>query len=78
MPILPGCDDPGMALLVVVNRSAGTADDEALDSVLAVLRGSTDVEVAATADAGELDRVLAGLDGRGPAGGCGSPSTARW
>ena len=74
MPILPACDDPGMALLVVVNRSAGTADDEALDTALDVLRGGTDVEVAATADAGELDRVLAGLDGRRPvvAGGDGS------
>ncbi|MGY1785012.1 diacylglycerol/lipid kinase family protein [Geodermatophilus sp. SYSU D00698] len=51
-----------MRLLLVVNGSAGSAD--ALDPALGVLRAGADVEVAATADAGDLDRVLAGRDGR--------------
>ncbi|MGY1686732.1 diacylglycerol/lipid kinase family protein [Geodermatophilus sp. SYSU D00867] len=51
-----------MRLLLVVNGSAGSAD--ALDPALEVLRAGADVEVAATADAGDLDRVLAGRDGR--------------
>ncbi|MGY1735993.1 diacylglycerol/lipid kinase family protein [Geodermatophilus sp. SYSU D00684] len=61
-----------MRLLLVVNGSAGSADG--LDPALEVLRAGADVEVAATADAGDLDRVLAGRDGRRPvvAGGDGS------
>ncbi|MGY1829522.1 diacylglycerol/lipid kinase family protein [Geodermatophilus sp. SYSU D01180] len=51
-----------MRLLLVVNGSAGSADG--LDPALEVLRAGADVEVAATADAGDLDRVLAGRDGR--------------
>ncbi|MGY1726516.1 diacylglycerol/lipid kinase family protein [Geodermatophilus sp. SYSU D01062] len=61
-----------MRLLLVVNGSAGSADG--LDPALEVLRAGADVEVAATADAGDLDRVLAGRDGRrlAVAGGDGS------
>lgn len=45
-------------LLVITNSDAGTADDEALDEALDILRGSCSVEVAATANPGELDGVL--------------------
>ena len=45
-------------LLVITNSDAGTADDEALASALAVLRGSTSVEVCATSEPGELDGAL--------------------
>ncbi|MGY1792587.1 diacylglycerol/lipid kinase family protein [Geodermatophilus sp. SYSU D00525] len=51
-----------MRVLLVVNGSAGSADG--LDPALDVLRAGADVEVAATADAGDLSRVLAGRDGR--------------
>lgn len=45
-------------LLVITNSDAGTADDTALAAALDVLRGSTSVEVCATAAPGELDGVL--------------------
>ncbi len=45
-------------LLVITNKHAGTADRERLDLALAELRERTSVEVAATADPGELDGVL--------------------
>lgn len=45
-------------LLVITNSDAGTADEESLESALAVLREQTSVEVASTADPGELDSVL--------------------
>ncbi|MEZ0579894.1 diacylglycerol kinase family protein [Nocardioides sp. MH1] len=45
-------------LLVITNSDAGTADDEALEAALGVLRGATSVEVAATSDPGELDGAL--------------------
>jgi diacylglycerol kinase family enzyme len=45
-------------LLVVVNRSAGTAQDDAVDAAVAELRTAADVVVAATGDAAELDEVL--------------------
>jgi diacylglycerol kinase family enzyme len=47
-------------VLLVVNRSAGSADDERLDRALAVLRAGADVDVATTAGAGDLDRVVTG------------------
>ncbi|WP_345262399.1 diacylglycerol/lipid kinase family protein [Nocardioides nanhaiensis] len=45
-------------LLVITNAEAGTSDQERLDLALEVLREHTSVEVAATADPGELDGVL--------------------
>jgi diacylglycerol kinase (ATP) len=45
-------------LLVITNSEAGTADEERLDVALAVLREKASVEVAATANPGELDGVL--------------------
>ncbi|RBY90231.1 diacylglycerol kinase [Blastococcus sp. TBT05-19] len=51
-------------LMVVVNRSAGTADDESLAAALTVLRSSADVTVAATADAEELGRAVSGRGDR--------------
>jgi len=43
---------------VITNSDAGTADDAALTAALDVLRGSTSVEVCATAGPGELDGAL--------------------
>ncbi len=51
-------------LLVVLNRDAGTADDDAVEAALAALRAGADVAVAATADEAELDAALADRDGR--------------
>jgi YegS/Rv2252/BmrU family lipid kinase len=45
-------------LLVITNADAGTADDEALETALAILRESCSVEVQATSNPGELDGVL--------------------
>jgi YegS/Rv2252/BmrU family lipid kinase len=45
-------------LLVITNKDAGTADQETLEVALEILRSRTSVEVAATADPGELDGVL--------------------
>jgi YegS/Rv2252/BmrU family lipid kinase len=45
-------------LLVISNSGAGTSDEETLERGLAVLRAATSVEVAATANPGELDGVL--------------------
>lgn len=47
-------------MLVVANRSAGTAEKESLEQALEVLRTGGEVEVAETADVDELDQVLAG------------------
>jgi diacylglycerol kinase family enzyme len=46
-------------LLLVVNRAAGTAEDDAVQAALTELRTGADVAVAATADAPELDEVVA-------------------
>jgi diacylglycerol kinase family enzyme len=46
-------------ILVVLNRGAGTADDEAVDTALEVLRAGADVAVAATGDRAELDAAVA-------------------
>lgn len=54
----------GSRLLVVVNRSAGSAGDDAVEAAVATLRAGADVEVAATGSADELDDALAGRDGR--------------
>jgi diacylglycerol kinase family enzyme len=51
-------------LLVVLNRDAGTADDDAVEAALAELRAGADVTVAATADAAELADAVAARDGR--------------
>jgi YegS/Rv2252/BmrU family lipid kinase len=45
-------------LLVITNADAGTADDEALDQALEILRATCSVEVQATSKPGELDGVL--------------------
>ncbi|MGA8248420.1 MAG: diacylglycerol kinase family protein [Nocardioides sp.] len=45
-------------LLVITNDEAGTADDESLQSALAILRESCSVEVQSTSRPGELDGVL--------------------
>ncbi|TFV60169.1 diacylglycerol kinase [Geodermatophilus sp. DF01-2] len=50
-------------LLVVVNRSAGSAEDE-VDAALTELQAAAEVTVVATADAAELEAALAGRDGR--------------
>jgi len=54
-------------LLVVSNRSAGTADEETVATAVRVLRdGGADVHVTSTEDPGDLRTVLADLDGRTP------------
>ncbi len=45
-------------LLVITNSGAGTADQEALELATAILREGASVEVASTANPGELDGVL--------------------
>ncbi len=45
-------------LLVITNSGAGTSDEETLERALDILRAETSVEVAATADPGELNGVL--------------------
>ncbi|WP_235531040.1 MULTISPECIES: diacylglycerol/lipid kinase family protein [unclassified Nocardioides] len=49
------------SIVVITNADAGTADDEALETALGVLRGATTVEVHATSSPDELDTVLDGL-----------------
>lgn len=44
--------------MVITNADAGTADDEALETALGVLRGNATVEVHATASPEDLDAVL--------------------
>jgi diacylglycerol kinase family enzyme len=53
-----------MRLLVVVNRSAGTADGDALARALEVLGNGAGTAVAATDGIAELDRVVAGRGDR--------------
>jgi diacylglycerol kinase family enzyme len=50
--------------LVVVNRAAGTTDDDSVEAALAALRAGADVAVAATADAEELRRAVKGRGSR--------------
>ncbi|MCW2758628.1 MAG: ytlR [Nocardioidaceae bacterium] len=45
-------------MLVIANGDAGTAEDEALDEALTVMRSHTDVQVSHTSNPGELDGVL--------------------
>ncbi|WP_278258581.1 hypothetical protein [Nocardioides convexus] len=54
------------SMLVITNSGAGTADQEALDAALAVLRGAAEVEVAATSSPEE---ARGGPARRGRAGG---------
>ncbi|GLB68004.1 diacylglycerol/lipid kinase family protein [Arthrobacter mangrovi] len=55
----------GPGFLAVVNASAGTADENAVEAALGVLRrAGHPVESAATHSLDELDRALDGLDGR--------------
>jgi len=51
-------------MLLITNAEAGSNDEESLERALAVLRGAADVEVAATANQGELDGVLHRRGGR--------------
>jgi diacylglycerol kinase family enzyme len=51
-------------LLAVVNRAAGTTDDDSVESALAALRAEADVTVAATADREELLRAVKGRGDR--------------
>ena len=51
-------------VLVVTNAAAGSADAEAVESAVAVLRTDADVEVASTEDVSDLQQVLADRDGR--------------
>jgi diacylglycerol kinase (ATP) len=46
------------SLLVITNKDAGTADEEALDRALASIFDRASVEVVATSNPGELDGVL--------------------
>lgn len=46
------------SLLVITNADAGTSDEERLDTALRILRQEASVEVARTANPGELDGVL--------------------
>jgi diacylglycerol kinase (ATP) len=50
--------------LLITNADAGSNDSEAISAALEVLRRHGDVEVAATADQGELDGVLHRRGGR--------------
>lgn len=45
-------------MLVITNADAGTADQEALETALAILHTGASVEVAETSNPGELDGVL--------------------
>ncbi|NUR06240.1 MAG: diacylglycerol kinase [Nocardioidaceae bacterium] len=49
---------------MITNADAGSADRENLETALAVLRSSADVEVAETSNPGELDGVLHRRGGR--------------
>lgn len=51
-------------LLVVVNRAAGTTDDDAVDTALTALGAGADVSVAATADEDELLKAVTTRGGR--------------
>ncbi|WP_408896978.1 diacylglycerol/lipid kinase family protein [Nocardioides sp. R1-1] len=51
-------------LLLITNSDAGTADREAVDAAVAVLREGAEVEVSATSSPDELDEVLAAAGGR--------------
>lgn len=51
-------------LLVVVNRGAGTTDDETVEAAVTTLRAGADVVVAATADTEDLLRAVKGRGSR--------------
>ncbi len=51
-------------MLLITNAEAGSNDEERLEKALTVLRETADVEVAATANQGELDGVLHRRGGR--------------
>ncbi len=51
-------------LLVVVNRAAGTTDDDSVDAALTALRAGADMSVAATSGEEELLRAVAGRGDR--------------
>ncbi len=55
------CVDP---VLLITNASAGSGDADAVREALDVLRAAVDVEVASTANPGELDGVLHRRGGR--------------
>ena len=51
-------------LLLITNTGAGSAETEAVEAALGVLREQADVEVCATGGRGELDGVLHRRGGR--------------
>jgi diacylglycerol kinase family enzyme len=51
-------------LLVVTNADAGGTGEQAVEAAVEVLRAAADVKVVSTAEASDLERVLAGRDGR--------------
>ncbi|HEY0126581.1 MAG TPA: diacylglycerol kinase family protein [Blastococcus sp.] len=51
-------------LLVLVNRTAGTTDDDTVGAALTALQARADVRVATTAGAGELLEAVATREGR--------------
>ncbi len=51
-------------MLLVVNRAAGSAEDDAVEAAVRTLRAGADVEVVATGSAAELDAALADRGGR--------------
>lgn len=53
-------------LLVVVNRAAGSAGDDAVRAAVRTLRAGADVELVVTATATELDEAVAGRGDRRP------------
>jgi diacylglycerol kinase family enzyme len=54
----------GQGLLVVVNRTAGTADEESVTAAVDALRAGAEVTVAVTGSPAELDRAVAGRGDR--------------
>lgn len=51
-------------MLAITNAEAGTCDQEAVDSAVEILRSAGDVELAKTANTGELDGALHRRGGR--------------
>ncbi|TQN42731.1 diacylglycerol kinase family enzyme [Blastococcus colisei] len=68
----------GRRLLVLVNRAAGTTDDDSVEAAVAALGRGAEVTVAATADLAELRTAVSGLGDRRPVviGGDGSVHAA--
>ena len=59
-----GWSGVGKPMLVIANQEAGSAEREAIDEAVGVLREAGPVDVQASADRDQLDRVLDERDGR--------------